>query len=424
MMAKAAAALRKLQSNQSLTDAEKKLLGISLTPPKDPVQTEIDAINAATQAGKAVLDPKQYPMKEIVTNTGQKVMVYTAGPLAGQDIDGNFPIQATDAAAFTSGGGAGGAGGGGGGGGGGGTPSGGSGNVGGGALPAAPVGLTPAQLQRKSAYDILYTEFKKYGLENLVEDVKGLITTATSDAEITMGLRASENYKKRFAANEQRVAKGLKALDEATYLGMEDQYQEVMRQYGLPASYYTKDATGKQVGFEQLLASDVSNVELADRLMVAQDRVLKANPEVLKTLKDFYPEITNGDILAYTLDPKNAIKDIQRKATAAEIGAAQTGAGLQATLAGAEALVANKVTGEQYQAAAPTISEASIRGGQLASIYREDPYTQQTAEQAVLNTPGSAEAIRRTKKLAGLETAAFSGQSGRGAIDRERAGQI
>jgi hypothetical protein len=281
-----------------------------------------------------------------------------------------------------------------------------------------------SQAQRQSAYDLLFEQFKQYGLSDLVEPLKNLITSGASPSEFTIRLRESEPYKKRFAANAQRVAKGLTALDEATYLGMEDQYQEVMRQYGLPESYYAKDATGKQPGFEQLLSNDISNVELADRLMVAQDRVLKANPEVLKTIKDFYPDITNGDILAYTLDPKNAIKDIQRKATAAEIGAAQRGAGLQATLSGAEALVANKVTGEQYQAAAPTISEASIRGGQLASIYREDPYTQQTAEQAVLNTPGSAEAMRRTKKLAGLETAAFSGSSGRGAIDRERAGQI
>jgi hypothetical protein len=281
-----------------------------------------------------------------------------------------------------------------------------------------------SQAQRQSAYDLLLEQFKQYGLSDLVEPLKNLITSGASPSEFTIRLRESEPYKKRFAANAQRVAKGLTALDEATYLGMEDQYQEVMRQYGLPASYYAKDATGKQAGFEQLLANDISNVELADRLMVAQDRVLKANPEVLKTIREFYPDITNGDILAYTLDPKNAIKDIERKATAAEIGAAQRGAGLQATLSGAEALVANKVTGEQYQAAAPTISEASIRGGQLASIYKEDPYTQQTAEQAVLNTPGSAEAIRRTKKLAGLETAAFSGQSGRGAIDRERAGQI
>jgi hypothetical protein len=281
-----------------------------------------------------------------------------------------------------------------------------------------------SQAQRQSAFDLLFEQFKQYGLSDLVEPLRNLITSGASPSEFTIRLRESEPYKKRFAANAQRVAKGLTALDEATYLGMEDQYQELMRQYGLPESYYSKDATGKQAGFEQLLANDVSNVELADRLMVAQDRVLKANPEVLKTIKDFYPDITNGDILAYTLDPKNAIKDIQRKATAAEIGAAQRGAGLQATLSGAEALVANKVTGEQYQAAAPTISEASIRGGQLASIYREDPYTQQTAEQAVLNTPGSAEAIRRTKKLTALETAAFSGQSGRGAIDRERAGAI
>ena len=282
-----------------------------------------------------------------------------------------------------------------------------------------------SQAQRQSAYDLLFEQFKQYGLSDLVEPLKNLITSGASPSEFTIRLRESEPYKKRFAANAQRIAKGLRALDEADYLAMEDQYQEVMRQYGLPPSYYAKDATGKQPGFEQLLANDISNVELADRLMVGQERVLNANPEILNTLKKFYGDsITNGDILAYVLDPDKAIKDIQRKVTAAEIGAAQTGAGLQATLAGAERLAADKVTGEQYQAAAPTISEASIRGGQLASIYKEDPYTQQTAEQAVLNTPGSAEAIRRTKKLTALETAAFSGQSGRGAIDRERAGQI
>lgn len=282
-----------------------------------------------------------------------------------------------------------------------------------------------SQAQRQSAYDLLFEQFKQYGLSDLVEPLKNLITSGASPSEFTIRLRESEPYKKRFAANAQRVAKGLKALDEADYLAMEDQYQEVMRQYGLPETYYAKDATGRQAGFEQLLANDISNVELNDRLMAAQDRVLKANPEILKTLKNFYGDaITNGDILAYTLDPKNAIKDIQRKVTAAEIGAAQIGAGLQATKAGAENLALNKVTGEQYQAAAPTISEASIRGGQLASIYKESPYTQQTAEQAVLNTPGSAAAIRQTKKLTELEKAAFAGQSGRGVLSRERSGSI
>jgi hypothetical protein len=277
----------------------------------------------------------------------------------------------------------------------------------------------------ESAYNILYKKFSEFGLGSLVQEVERYIKDGLSEDEFTLRLRETPSYQLRFAANKQRIAKGLSALSEAEYIGMEDRYQEVMRQYGLPESYYSKDPTGKQVGFEQLLANDVSNAELEDRLMVAQDRVLKANPEILSTLKNFYGDtITNGDILAYTLDPKNAIKDIQRKVTAAEIGAVQTGAGLQTSKVGAEQLAANNVTGAQYQAAAPTISEASIRGGQLASIYGENPYTQQTAEQAVLNTPGSAEAMRQTKKLTALETAAFSGQSGRGVLARERSGSI
>ncbi len=281
-----------------------------------------------------------------------------------------------------------------------------------------------SQAQRQSAYDLLFEQFSQYGLSDLVEPLKNLITSGASPAEFTIQLRESEPYKKRFAANEQRRLKGLRVLDEATYLAEEDGYQNLMREYGLPNTYYTKDATGRQPGFEQLLANDVSAKELDDRLFAAQERVIRGAPQIAQLLKEFYPEITNGDILAYALDPKNALKDIQSKVTAAEIGAVQKGEGLQATKTGAENLALNKVTGEQYQAAASDISEASIRGGQLASIYREDPYTQQTAEQAVLRTPGSAEALRRTRKLAGLETAAFSGSSGRGAIDRERAGQI
>jgi len=46
-MADTASALRKLQSGQPLTDAEKKLLGISVTPTKTTLtQAEIDASNA------------------------------------------------------------------------------------------------------------------------------------------------------------------------------------------------------------------------------------------------------------------------------------------------------------------------------------------------------------------------------------------
>ena len=289
---------------------------------------------------------------------------------------------------------------------------------------AAETAAAERQASRQSAYDLLYSQFAQYGLESLVEPLKGLITSGASPAEFTIRLRESEPYKKRFAANAQRVAKGLRALDEADYIGLEDQYQEVMRQYGLPESYYTKDATGKQVGFEQLIASDVSNLELGDRLMVAQDRVLKANPEVLATLRAFYPGINNGDILAYTLDPKNAIKEIQRKVTTAEIGGAAMQSGLSTNLARAEELRGYGVDKAAAEKGFATIGAGLQRGSQLASIYGEDPYTQTTAESEVFNVPGAQEARKQRQKSSGLERAAFGGQTGitQGTLARDRAG--
>ena len=289
---------------------------------------------------------------------------------------------------------------------------------------AAETAAAGRQADRQSAFDLLYSQFAQYGLSSLVEPLRGLIISGASPAEFTIKLRESEPYKKRFAANSQRIAKGLRAIDEASYIALEDQYQNVMRQYGLPESYYTKDATGKQPGFEQLIANDISNVELNDRLMVAQDRVLKSNPEVMAALRAFYPDINNGDILAYTLDPKNAIKDIQRKVTTAEIGGAAMQAGLSANLARAEELNRYGVDKAAAEKGFTTIGAGLQRGSQLAAIYGESPYTQTTAEAEIFNVPGATEARKQRQKVTGLEKAAFGGQTGisQGALARDRAG--
>jgi hypothetical protein len=276
--------------------------------------------------------------------------------------------------------------------------------------------------ERKSAYDLLYSEFKQYGLEALVTPLKSLIEEGVSPSEFTLRLRETDAYKKRFAANAQRVAKGLRALSEAEYIGTEDQYQDVMRRYGMPESYYTKGELGIQSGFEKFLAGDVSAVELEDRIQTAQNRVVNSNPEVAKALKEFYPGISNGDILAYVLDPANAIEQIKRKVTAAEIGGAAIQSGLQTGMTRAEELAAAGITKQQAQQGFQTVAEVAPRGGQLAEIYKQSPYTQTTAETEVFGLAGATEAAKQRKKLTSLETAAFSGTAGAGAIARERAG--
>ena len=281
-------------------------------------------------------------------------------------------------------------------------------------------------VERKSAFNILKMEFQQYGLGSLVDSISNLLTDGTPPAEFALRLRGTQEYKDRFKANEIRISKGLAALSPAEYVALEDQYQNVMRNYDLPESYYTKDKTGRQAGFEQLLASDVSARELEDRVVTAKERVVNANPEVSKALKQFYPGITNGDILAYALDPKNALTEIQRKVTAAEIGGAAMQSGLGASLARAEELQKYGVDKASATEGYSAIGGGLQRGSELASIYGQSPYSQATAESEVFKLSGAPEARKQRQKVTGLEKATFGGQSGvtSGALARDRAGGI
>jgi hypothetical protein len=284
-------------------------------------------------------------------------------------------------------------------------------------------GAQYATSNSNSAFDLLLAQFNQYGLGSLVEPLKNLITNDTSEGELTLLLRQTPAYQQRFSANKDRIAKGLTALNEKDYLGMEDQYQNIMRNYGLPASYYAKDSMGTQAGFNQLLANDVSAAELEDRVMTAQNRVVNANPEVKQALRQFYPDITDGDILAYTLDPTKALTDIKRKVTAAEIGGAALGAGLKTGQKAAEGLAAYGITKDQAQQGYGAIAEFLPTGEKLSQIYQESPYTQQQAEQEIFNLANSAEAAKKRKRLSELERGSFSGSAGAGAgaLSRDRA---
>ncbi len=286
------------------------------------------------------------------------------------------------------------------------------------------LGNDPGKEERVSAFNLLYAEFQRYGLESLVDPLKDLIVQGVSPSEFTLRLRQTDGYRQRFAANQTRINKGLRALSEAEYIGLEDQYQDIMRRYGLPKSYYQRGNLGRQEGFEKFIGGDVSPVELEDRIQTAQRRVINAAPEITASLRSFYPEIGQGDLLAYFLDPDKAIEQIKRKVTAAEIGGAATMAGLATGVTRAEELANFGVTSEQARQGFQTVAEVAPRGGQLAEIYKQSPYTQTTAEQEVFGLTGATEAAKQRKKLTQLEQASFGGSSGTtgGALGRERAG--
>jgi hypothetical protein len=299
--------------------------------------------------------------------------------------------------------------------------------TGGAATPGSPAAGGPnleAQAASRSAYALLLSEFSRYGLEALVSPLQDLIKQGLSGPEFQIALRNTDAYQKRFAGNTERIKKGLTALSPAEYLALEDQYQNIMRNYGLPADYYAKDSLGTQQGFNKLIANDVSAVELEERVLTAQKRVLDAAPEVKTALKQFYPDITNGDILAYTLDPTRGLEDIKKKVTAAEIGGAALVSGLTTSATDAEYLRRYGVTKESAQKGYETIGGGLERGRQLASIYQQPDYTQAVAEEEVFNLPGQTQAGEKRKKIIGLEKATFGGQTGvsSGALSQNRSG--
>jgi hypothetical protein len=297
------------------------------------------------------------------------------------------------------------------------------------AQQAAQAAAEEKRRQGQSAYNLLFEQFNQYGLGALVAPLQGFIVEGLSPAEFTLRLRDTDAYKKRFAANQSRTQRGLRALSEAEYIGLEDQYQSVMRQYGLPQSYYSRGDMGRQEGFEKFIAGDVSPVELEDRIQTAQNRVTNAPKQVRDALTQFYgAELGNGDILAYVLDPEKALSQIKRKVTAAEIGGGAAIAGLGLGKERAEELGMFGVTGEQARTGYQTIAEFLPTATKLGDIYAKQglgPYTQTAAESEVFGVTGAADASQKRRKLAQLESAQFSGTSGaaQGALARERAGQ-
>jgi hypothetical protein len=277
--------------------------------------------------------------------------------------------------------------------------------------------------KRESAFDILRRGMQENGLGALADAAIDAIMKEDTDSGRLLALRSSPAYQLRFSANAQRTKNGFAAIDEATYLGLEDSFQSILQNYGMPEKYYKRGELGVQQYLAEAIAKNIDPVTFEERVMEGQ-KVVNANKATFDAAKQFYPTLTDSDFLDFVLNPKNAIEDIKRKVTAAEIGGAALQSGLTANLARAEELQRMGVDKEAATAGFSTIGAGLQRGSQLASIYQQDPYTQETAESEVFKLSGQQEARKQRQKITGLERATFGGQTGitSGALARDRAG--
>jgi hypothetical protein len=285
---------------------------------------------------------------------------------------------------------------------------------------------------RQDAFNVLRATLEGYGLGSLADTLTRMFKMGLTANEALVKMKYDKTidpatgkawnaaYTLRFAGNEKRLAKGLNALSEAEYIANEDSYAETLRSYGL-GNMLSTDRTVNEAKFSDYIGNDMSPVEFKDRVATAADRVINADATIKKTFQDFYPNLTNNDLIAYFLNPTDTIGKLKEKATAAEIGAAAKGQGLTTSMASAEELARYGVDRTAALQGYQNIGEVLPASETLSNIYKETgiKYTQASGEEEFFK--GNAKAAEQRKRLKSLERASFSGESGMNANSLSRA---
>jgi len=275
---------------------------------------------------------------------------------------------------------------------------------------SSPVGITDAT---RDAFAILTDLFKSYGLDSLAGEIAGYMTSGLTATEALIKLKTNPNgaYAERFAGNFARTKNGLNVMSESAYIELENSYTNTLKAYGL-GNMLSTDSKANWKQFSTYIANDMSALEFKDRIATVEDRVVNADASIKATFKQFYPNLTDQDLVAYFLNPTETIGKLKEKVTSAEIGAAFLGQGLDYTQASANELAKYGIDRASALQGAADIKSVLPGSEKLSSIYGEAGinYNQKSGEAEFLKS--NQDAADQRKRLKSLERAKFQGDSG------------
>jgi len=256
----------------------------------------------------------------------------------------------------------------------------------------------------------LANTLKSYGLEGIAETIATIrrenpeISSADLLALLKTDPRYNTAYLTRFAGNAELMKKGLPTLDDKSYLKAEKEYENIFKAYGTTS-------LANRAMYAKLIGNSMDAVDVTERLQIGFDR-LKADPFAEKAFRQFYPSLSNGDIVAAMLDPEEQLPALKRKAAAAEIGGSALAQGLQTSMASAESLAAFGINKAGAQTGYRYIAQALPRGQFLAAISPEENvnYTQGLAEDIAFRK--NVEAEKKQAAIVNKELGRFGGESG------------
>jgi hypothetical protein len=242
-----------------------------------------------------------------------------------------------------------------------------------------------------------------WGLSSLSTDLKNLILKGdTSPDTLSLALSQTAAYKQRFAGNAERVKNGLRELTPAEYLATEEQYQNVLKSYGLPSGFYDQHSD-----FNDFIGNGISPAELQQRAQVAHDQYMAAPPATRALWGQYYG--TKGDAIATILDPSVATQLIVDRGQQVAIGGA----------AAMQGMSINQQRAQQFQQAGVTLAGAQKAYQQIAQSISTDKdiaqrfhtsFGQTDEENGILL--GQAQPALQRQQMYDEENALFKGGNG------------
>ena len=256
--------------------------------------------------------------------------------------------------------------------------------------------------ENRDAFMAINSLFGNYGLESLAGKIFEFVKNGYSADTISILLQDTDEYKKRFAANEARRKAGISVLSPAEYLAVENSYRQIFRQSGLPEGFYDSNDD-----FTKFISGDMSPTELQSRVELATQATALANPQYKAALKQM--GLSDGELTAYFLDQKKALPFIQKTAATAAIGAEALQRGFAFDQQYAENLATQGVSAEQASQGYAQIGDEFSDLKTLSAIYGGG-WSQRQAEEATFT--GGTPANQQRAKLIGAEKGQFSGTAG------------
>src|SRR6266705_2035265 len=264
-------------------------------------------------------------------------------------------------------------------------------------MPTKP--LNPTQ---QSAFDLMTKVLTDWGLATLVPDLKKLILKGDLAPDtLSLALSQTKAYKERFVGNEMRSKQGLPVLTPAQYIALEEQYNNIMRAYGLPKGFYDQHSD-----FTKFIGNDVSPAELEDRVKTYSEQYENAD-QAAKDVWQRYFGLSQGDAIAHMIDPTRwSNADLHNKALQVGIGTAAQEQGIKVSQQRAQQFQEQGVTLAGAQKAYQDIASAQFTDKSIAQRFRTT-FGQEEEENARLL--GQAGDIEKLKTLQGSEQGLFAG---------------